>query len=64
MAPFRHLLSSKGLFQWTQELDVAFQASKDEIVQQCMHGVKSFDFNLPTALATDWSKLGIAYWLC
>ena len=25
-----------------------------------MHGVKSFDFNLPT----DWSKLGIAFWLC
>lgn len=64
MAPFRHLLSSKAQFQWTRELEEAFQASKEEIIRQCIQGVQSFDVNLPTALATDWSKLGIAFWLC
>ena len=39
-------------------------ASKNEIVEQCMHGVKSFDVNRPTALTTDWSNQGIGFWLC
>ena len=64
MEPFRHLLSSKSLFQCTPALDIAFEESKQEILRQCMYGVKSFDASLPTALATDWSKLGIGFWLC
>ena len=64
MQPFRHLLSTKAPFQWSPDLDQAFQASKEEIVRQCLHGVKSFDPNLPTALATDWSKLAMGFWLC
>ena len=63
MAPFRHLLSAKVPFQWTTELQEAFKASKQEIVAQCAQGVRSFDPKLPTALATDWSKLGLGYWL-
>ena len=63
MAPFRHLLSSKVPFQWSEELQTAFDASKQEILRQCEHGVRSFDPKLPTALATDWAKLGIGYWL-
>lgn len=63
MSPFRHLLSSKVPFQWTAELQTAFDESKQEILRQCAHGVRSFDPSLPTALATDWSKLGIGYWL-
>ena len=63
MAPFRHLLSSKVPFQWSPELQTAFDASKQEILRQCEQGVRSFDNNLPTALATDWSKTGIGYWL-
>ena len=53
MQPFRHLLSSKVPFYWSAELDEAFEASKKEIVKQCEAGVKSFDMNLPPALATD-----------
>jgi hypothetical protein len=63
MAPFRHLLSFKVPFQWSAELQAAFDASKQEILAQCEKGVRSFDPSLPTALATDWSKLGIGYWL-
>jgi hypothetical protein len=63
MQPFRHLLSSKVPFYWSAELDVAFEASKREIVKQCEAGVKSFDMNLPTALATDWAKIGMGFWL-
>ena len=63
MAPFRHLLSSKVPFQWSEELQSAFEASKLEIVAQCEKGVRSFDPKLPTALATDWAKIGIGFWL-
>ena len=42
MAPFRHLLSSKAQFQWTRDLEEAFQASKEEIIKQCIQGVQSF----------------------
>ena len=63
MQPFRHLLSSKVPFYWSAELDDAFEASKREIVKQCEAGVKSFDMDLPTALATDWAKIGMGFWL-
>ena len=55
MALFRHLLSTKAPFQWSPDLDQAFEASKSEIIRQCMKGVRNFDPNLPTTLATDWS---------
>ena len=64
MAPFRHLLSSKVPFEWSEELQTAFEASKKEILAQCEKGVRSFNPELPTALATDWAKLGLGFWLC
>ena len=64
MQPFRHLLSSKSSFSWSPELEQAFQASKQEVVRQCEEGVRSFNPSLPTALATDWSKMAMGYWLC
>ena len=63
MAPFKHLLSSKVPFSWSPDLEAAFQASKLEVVRQCEEGVRTFDPSLPTALATDWSKTGMGYWL-
>ena len=35
MQPFKHLLSTKTPFQWSPDLEAAFQASKEEIVRQC-----------------------------
>ena len=64
MLPFKHLLSSKTSFSWSPELEEAFKASKQEVVDQCMLGVRTFDPNLPTALSTDWCKTGMGFWLC
>ena len=64
MAPFRHLLSAKIPFYWSEELQASFDASKEEIIQQCNKGVRSFSLTAPTALATDWSKLATGFWLC
>ena len=64
MDPFRHLLSNKVPFSWSPDLEEAFEASKQEIVRQVEAGVRSFDTSLPTCLATDWSKMGMGYWLC
>ena len=63
MAPFKPLLSSKAAFSWSAELEAAFQESKKEIVRQCQAGVRAFDPNRATALATDWSKSGMGFWL-
>ena len=64
MLPFRHLLSSKVPFQWSPDLELAFQKSKREIVRLCEKGIRSFNPALPTALATDWSKFACGLWLC
>ena len=60
MAPFRHLLPSKVPFMWSVDLQTAFEASKLEIIRQCEKGVRSFDPNLPTALAV---KDTDGYWM-
>ena len=63
MAPFRTLLSSKVPFHWSDELSHAFTQSKQEIIDQCIKGVRSFRPNAPTASATDWSKAAVGLWL-
>ena len=63
MQPFRHLLSTKAPFSWSPDLEKAFQLSKQEIIKQVESGVRSFDMNRPTALATDWSKWACGFWL-
>ena len=63
MEPFRSLLSNKIPFHWYAELESAFVASKEEIIQQCEKGVRNFILNAPTVLATDWSKAAVGYWL-
>ena len=44
-------------------MQTAFDESKQEILRQCEKGVKLFSPELPTALATDWSKFGVGFWL-
>ena len=63
MEPFRELLKSGSKFEWSTELDHAFQASKTTIVKEIVEGVKIFEKSKITCLATDWSKHGIGYWL-
>ena len=63
MAPFRPFLSPKVKFQWNEQLDEAFKASKELIVSSIKHGVQIFEINRPTCLRPDWSCRGIGYFL-
>lgn len=63
MAPFKHLLSPRSKFDWTDELENAFRKSKELIVNAIRHGVEIYDPSLPTCLRPDWSKTGIGYYL-
>ena len=63
MLPFRELLKQGQKFKWDDKLQSAFEASKLKIVEEIELGVRIFDMNRPTCIATDWSKSGIGYWL-
>ena len=63
MSPFRTLLKSDTPFSWNSKLKELFEESKQIIVREIEEGVKIFDKNKPTCLATDWSKTGIGFWL-
>lgn len=63
MEPFKHLLSPKSKFQWTNELEVAFSESKQLVIEAIEKGVEIFDPKLPTCLRPDWSKSGIGFYL-
>ena len=63
MEPFRPFLSPRVAFQWTPELDVAFQQSKESIIQAINEGVTIFDPTRKTCLRPDWSHRGIGYFL-
>ena len=63
MLPFRTLLKPSSKFEWTEELDTAFQMSKKIITQEIENGVRIYDKSRATCLATDWSKSGVGFWL-
>ena len=64
MAPFRPFLSAKKQpFFWNDELNTAFNASKEAIVAAIREGVEIFDPMRKTCLRPDWSKKGIGYFL-
>ena len=63
MLPFRELLKPGPTFLWNDELDNLFEESKSVIVSEIEEGVRIFDKQKPTCLATDWSKDGIGFWL-
>ena len=61
MAPFRPYLSPKRKFEWTPELDDAFEASKISIIESIKNGVEIFDPNRRTCLRPDFSNRGIGF---
>ena len=66
MEEFRHLLKpdtwASG-FKWTKEMEEKFILAKEKIVETVVEGVKHFDTDRWTCLATDWSKEGIGFFL-
>ena len=62
MQPFRDLLKP-GHWYWDETLDTVFEKSKQAIANIVQQGVRSFEPNRPTCLATDWSKKGLGFTL-
>ena len=58
MAPFRDFLKPSTKFVGTNEHQEAFEASKQEIIEQIQTGVEIFDKGRTICIATDWSKSG------
>ena len=63
LRPFKPFLSPKVKFEWTAELNEAFEKSKLEIVRAIENGVEIYDLVKDTCLRPDWSKKGIGYFL-
>ena len=63
VAPFRVFLGKNKKFEWTNELDKAFHESKKAIIEAIREGVEIFDLNRPTCLHTDFSEIGVGYFL-
>ena len=63
VAPFRPLLSTKTKFYWNDELQTIFERAKLEIVSAIKEGVEIYSMERRTALRTDYSNVGIGYFL-
>ena len=63
MKPFRHLLKPSIKFVWTEELQKAFEQSKEVMLEAMREGVRLFNPTRTTNLATDWSTEGIGFML-
>ena len=63
MEPFRHLLRPSTPFQWSPLLQEMFEKAKEAIVDAVEDGVKHFEVEWPTCLATDWRKYGLGFFL-
>ena len=61
--PSKPFLSSKVKFEWTAEVNEAFEKSKLEIVCAIENGVDIYDLVKDTCLCSDWSKKRIGYLL-
>ena len=63
MYPFRELLKHKKKFYWDNTLTEVFEKSKDDIIAKTENGVRIFEIDRTTCLATDFSKTGIGFLL-
>ena len=63
LAPFKPFLSPRKKFEWNDELNALFEESKLAIIEAIKEGVRIFDPVKPTCLRTDYSKVGLGYFL-
>ena len=59
MGRFRQFLKPGVPFAWTEHMEEIFQEPKQVIIAEIQKGVRIFDMQKPTCLATDWSKMGL-----
>ena len=63
MAPFRELLQPSAEFHWDAKLHELFEEVREEVVKKVEAGVKMFEMDRVTCLATDWSKEGVGFFM-
>ena len=63
MAPYRDLLKRNRQFFWDDNMDKLFEKAKVKIVEQVEEGVKRFQMDRLTCLATDFSRKGLGFFL-
>ena len=63
MAPFRELLRPSAAFYWDERLQKLLEEAREEIVTKVEAGVKMFEMDKVTCLATDWSKKGVGFFM-
>ena len=63
MEPFRELMKKGSQFVWNEDMEKAFKAAKATIKEKIEKGVRIFEKNRKTCLATDWSQTGVGAWL-
>ena len=63
MAPFRELLRPSAAFYWDERLQKLFEEAREEIVKKVEAGVRMFEMDRITCLATDWSKEGVGFFM-
>ena len=63
MAPFRDFLKRNRQLYWDGAMDELFEWAKAKIVEKVEEGVKQFDMDGATCLATDFSRTGLGFFL-
>ena len=66
MELFRHLLKPDTWaagFSWTEELEEGFKLAKQKIIEAVTDGVRHFEMDRQTCLATNCSRQGIGFFL-
>ncbi|MEL6803413.1 MAG: ribonuclease H family protein, partial [Bacteroidota bacterium] len=67
LAPMRSLLKHSGkekpTFTWNDQLQRAFEGSKQHVIDSVKEGIQAFNPKLLTCLQCDWSKDGIGFLL-
>ena len=63
MKDIRELLRPSARFYWDENLQKRFEEAKWEVVKKVEQGVKMFEMNRTTCVATDWSQEGVGLFL-
>ena len=60
---FRELLRPLAEFYWDVKFQELFEEARDEVVKKVDAGVKMFELDRVTCLATDWWKEGVGLFM-